>query len=81
MEQTETPPEDRVPEIGYAAAMSELELILGEIERDDVDIDVLAAKVRRATELIRLCRSRIQGARIEVEQIVAEISDTEDEPR
>lgn len=62
-----------IPEIGYAAAMAELEAILEEIERDDVDIDVLAEKVRRASELIRSCRHRLQGARVEVEQIVAEM--------
>ena len=35
-------------EIGYAAALAELESILAEIEDDAVDVDVLAARVRRA---------------------------------
>jgi exodeoxyribonuclease VII small subunit len=60
-------------EIGYAEAMAELEQILADIEQDDVDIDVLAGKVRRASDLIRLCRERIHGARMEVEQIVTEL--------
>ena len=50
-------------EIGYAEALAELEKILAELERADVDVDVLAARVQRASELIRLCRDRIGTAR------------------
>ena len=60
-------------EIGYAAALSELESILAEIEDDAVDVDVLATKVKRAAELLRLCRDRITAAKVEVTQIVAEL--------
>ena len=44
---------------GYAEALSELESILDELESDDVDVDVLAEHVKRASELIELCRDRI----------------------
>lgn len=57
--------------IGYADAMAELESILAEIEADDVDVDVLSDRVKRAAELIKLCRERIHKTRIEVEDIVA----------
>jgi exodeoxyribonuclease VII small subunit len=61
-------------EIGYAAALGELESILAEIEDDAVDVDVLAARVRRAAELLRICRDRITAARDEVGQIVADLA-------
>jgi exodeoxyribonuclease VII small subunit len=61
-------------EIGYAAALAELESILTEIEDDAVDVDVLAARVRRAAELLRACRDRITAARAEVGQIVADLA-------
>jgi exodeoxyribonuclease VII small subunit len=61
--------------LGYAAALAELEEILQELDGDDVDVDVLGARVRRATELLRLCRQRIARARLEVEQVVAELED------
>ena len=51
------------PEIGYADALSELQEILGELEAEDIDIDVLAVKVERAAELIRVCRGRNQRRR------------------
>ena len=57
-------------EIGYAEALAELEEILTELERPDVDVDVLASKVQRASELIKLCRDRIGNARMQVEKVV-----------
>jgi hypothetical protein len=34
---------------------------------------VLAARVKRGAELLRICRSRITAAKVEVTQIVAEL--------
>ena len=65
--------------IGYAEAMTELEAILVEIEADDVDVDVLSERVKRAAELIKLCRQRIHDTRVEVEDIVASLA--ADEPQ
>jgi exodeoxyribonuclease VII small subunit len=59
--------------IGYGEALAELEAILDEIEDDSVDVDVLATRVQRAAVLLRVCRSRIAAARIEVETIVADL--------
>jgi exodeoxyribonuclease VII small subunit len=60
-------------DIGYGAALAELETILDEIEDDAVDVDVLAARVKRAAVLLRVCRDRIGAARLEVEQVVADL--------
>ena len=59
----------------YRAAMNELESILQELERDDVDVDTLAERVRRAGTLLAFCRNRIDAARLEIEQIVEGIDD------
>jgi exodeoxyribonuclease VII small subunit len=76
----------------YAEAMAELDDILGELERDDLDVDVLADRVKRASELIGLCRERIARAQTDVDQIVVDLEsftanaragvddETEDEP-
>ena len=69
-------------DIGYAEALDELEGILDELDGDEVDVDVLGARVRRAAELLRLCRERIASARFDVEQVVAELeAEAEAEPR
>lgn len=64
---------DETTEISYVEALTELERILDELDGDEVDVDVLGARVKRAAELLRLCRDRIAGARFEVEQVVAEL--------
>lgn len=66
-------------EIGYADALSELQQILGELEAEDIDIDVLAVKVERAAELIRVCRGRINDAEVRVKEIVAGMDSEEGE--
>ena len=67
------------PETGYADALRELQQILGELEAEDIDIDVLAAKVERAAALIRVCRGRIHDAEVQVKEIVASL-DREEQP-
>lgn len=62
--------ESRSEEIGFSAAMQELEGILGRIESEEVDIDQLAEELGRAAELLDLCRGRIRKAEVEVSQIV-----------
>ncbi len=61
------------PTPGYREALAELETILAELEGDAVDVDVLAARVRRAAELIALCRRRLTDARVEVETVVTDL--------
>ena len=58
---------------GYAEAISELESILDELESNDVDVDVLAEHVKRASELIELFRDRIGKAKLRIEEVVAQI--------
>lgn len=60
-------------DLGYAAALAELETILAELEHDNVDVDRLASQVQRAADLIRLCRERIGNARTQIEYVVAEL--------
>jgi exodeoxyribonuclease VII small subunit len=62
---------------GYAEAMGELETILEELEGDQLDIDVLAERVRRASELIKLCRTRIARAQGDVDRIVTDLESFE----
>ncbi len=65
--------EGSAKQLGYAEALAELEGILAELEHDNVDVDRLAGQVYRAAELIRLCRERIGNARMQIENVVAEL--------
>lgn len=64
---------------GYSAALAEIDTILRELESSDVDVDVLATKVARAAELITLCRDRISSARLQIDEVVAELDGRADE--
>src|SRR6476661_5371907 len=57
----------------YADAMAELDAILHELERGDVDLDRLAGQVRRAADLVRFCRGRLDDTRTEVTRIVTDL--------
>jgi peptide deformylase len=58
---------------GYAEAMREVETILGELDSNNVDVDVLATKVRRASYLITWCNDRIAAAQLTVDTLVADL--------
>ena len=56
-------------DIGYEDAVIELEEILEALSDDDINVDELAERVKRATELVKVCRDRIAAARLEVKEI------------
>jgi exodeoxyribonuclease VII small subunit len=68
---------DTVPGVpgvpGYAQALDELDAILRELEGGDVDVDRLADRVARATELIAICRDRIGAARVRIDEVIADL--------
>ena len=56
----------------YSEAVEELDGILSELESEKVDVDDMAVKVKKAIELIKLCRGRIEKTELEVIKIVKE---------
>jgi len=61
--------------IGYNEALEEMEGILAQIESNDLDVDQLADKVKRVAELLKLCKTKLQKAEVEVEKILKDIED------
>ena len=55
--------------VGYEQGVTELEEIRDALSDDDIDVDHLAEQVKRATELVKICRDRIAAARLEVKEI------------
>ena len=54
----------------YAEAIAEIERIIGRFRSEEMDVDSLAAEVKRATELIAVCKAKLQKAEEEVNQIL-----------
>jgi exodeoxyribonuclease VII small subunit len=66
-------------EPSFREAMDELEGILERIEGEEIDIDRLAEELRRAAQLLDLCRGKIRKAEVEVTQIVQSLEQAADE--
>jgi exodeoxyribonuclease VII small subunit len=74
---SEQPEQD---DVAYSDAIEQLETILDEIEDDEVDLDDLAVKVERASELVSLCRDKIDDTEMQVKTIIDDLqTDDEDE--
>ena len=56
--------------MNYTEAMAEIEKILARLRSEEMDVDGLAAEVKRATELIAGCKSRLRKAEEEVSKIL-----------
>ncbi|MFA7676539.1 MAG: exodeoxyribonuclease VII small subunit [Candidatus Omnitrophota bacterium] len=56
----------------YSEAMKELNNILSDLESERIDVDEVSLKVKKAVELINICRERIEKTEFEVHKIVKE---------
>ena len=54
----------------YEAAYNELVQIAKEIESESVSVDVLAQRVKRASELITYCQTKLKSTEAEVNNII-----------
>jgi exodeoxyribonuclease VII small subunit len=59
--------------IGYSEAMKEIELILRKIEMEELDVDDLSEKVKRVSQLIKLCKEKLQTTEAEVDKILSDL--------
>lgn len=57
-------------EITYSEAIGELEQILARLRSGQLGINELTASVKRAKELIAICRSQLVATREELEKII-----------
>ena len=57
-------------ELGFGEAIQQLEGILRQVESEEID-----EELRRAAELLELCREKIRKAEVEVSQIVQSLEE------
>nr|MEE4267925.1 exodeoxyribonuclease VII small subunit [Candidatus Krumholzibacteria bacterium] len=66
-----SPKKTLAKKLSFAEAVSEVEGILSDLESDAVDIDTLGEEVKRAVELIQVCRDKLEKTDSEVRGLVA----------
>lgn len=60
-------------EINYTAAFEELQQIVRDMEDGEITVDELSLKVKRATELIKICKKKLTSTEEDVNQILKEL--------
>ncbi len=63
--------------INYQEAFAELQQIVSEIEDGEISVDLLSEKVKRAAQLIRICKSKLSQTEEDVNQILKEMDGAE----
>lgn len=59
----------------YIDAFNELQQIVQEIERGDVGVDELTAKIKRASQLIQICKAKLIDSEEEVKLLLDQLQD------
>ncbi|HTL82408.1 MAG TPA: exodeoxyribonuclease VII small subunit [Bacteroidia bacterium] len=62
-------------DISYTDALNELNEISHAIEDESISIDELSKKVKRAAELITLCKTKLRVTEEEVKKIIGEMGE------
>lgn len=55
----------------YEAAFNELKELAAEMESEQVSVDELAEKLKRASMLIKFCQDKLRSTEAEVNQIIS----------
>ena len=61
--------------IKYTEAFEELQQIVADIEDGEISVDVLSEKVKRASELIKICKKKLTSTEEDVNVILKELED------
>lgn len=61
--------------INYTQAFEELQQIVIEIEEGEISVDELSEKVKRATHLIKICKTKLTTTEEDVNQILKELEE------
>ncbi len=59
----------------YTDAFAELQEIVIEMENSEIGIDLLESKVKRASELLKICKDKLYTTEKNVEDVLNEIKD------
>ena len=61
-------------EITYTAAFEELKEIVDQLENDSISVDEVAEKMKRATELMKICKDKLTKTEEEINKTISELS-------
>ena len=59
--------------LNYEKAFGELQQIVADIEDGEISVDILSEKVKRASELIQICKEKLTSTEEDVQQILEQL--------
>ena len=57
----------------YKEAILEIEEILEKLESEELDVDELAARVKRVSQLLKFCKEKLTNTEKEIQGIIEEM--------
>lgn len=66
-------------EMNYESAYGELKEILSDLQNDDVTVDELTSKVKRAKTLLEFCQKKLADVDADVSDLLEELKEAEDQ--
>ncbi len=64
-------------ELKYTEAFEELQQIVSDIEDGEISVDELSVRVKRAAELIKICKTKLTSTEESVSEILKELEEPE----
>ena len=62
----------------YSQALERLEKIIAQIDNNELEIDMLAEKIKEANEIIAFCSDKLTKAEKEIEKLLSNKHETEE---
>mgnify|MGYP001050302103 CR=1 FL=1 len=59
----------------YSEAFEELQQIVADIEDGEISVDELSLKVKRASELIKICKEKLTATETDVSKILEDLEE------
>ena len=63
----------RSSQLNYSQAIEELNKLVQDLQGDDIDVDQLSEKVKRASFLIKFCKTKLRDTDEEVKKVLEEL--------
>ncbi len=66
--------------VNYTIAFEELQQIVNDIENGEITVDELSEKVKRAAQLIKICKTKLTSTEEDVSKILKDLESSGSEP-
>jgi len=60
-------------ELSYEAAYTELQEIMSALQNEEISVDSLSTKVKRASELLKFCHDKLRDTEKEVGAVIKDL--------